>query len=278
MWANPSLPASAKTPKALTLVSYLAPNWFGFYQAIARYIGQALQCETSIIQSPHDPLHDPLLQSDHVDLAFLCGLPLMRQHQHVPHQLQPVVAPVMALPRYYDQPVYFADVIVSAASNITTFEQLAGKTLCYNDAGSNSGYNLLRYRVLQSDSLHLFLGRAIPSGSHQRSIQWVAEGAAAGAAIDSTVLEQTLRDDPTLAQHLRVVETLGPCPMPPLVASQRLGSELIAQLRSLLLSPNLMLQEAMRQVCVQRFAVVAADEYEGLATIYKATLRLGQQF
>ena len=135
----------------------------------------------------------------------------------MPHQLQPVVAPVMKASRYGDQPVYFADVIVNAASECTTFTQLAGKTLCYNDAGSNSGYNLLRYRVLHSHDRHPFFGQTIPSGSHQRSIQWVTDGLAECAAIDSTVLEQALRDDPELAQRLRVVETLGPCPMPPLV-------------------------------------------------------------
>ncbi|PSB26000.1 phosphate/phosphite/phosphonate ABC transporter substrate-binding protein [Stenomitos frigidus] len=277
MWVESASPTPAKTLKALTIVSYLAPNWFWFYEAIAASISQALQREISLIQSFHDPLHDPLLQQDQVDLAFMCGLPFIRQHQRVPQQFQAVVAPVMASPRYHNQPIYFADVIVNAASAITTFEQLAGSTLCYNDVGSNSGYNLLRYRLLQSH-LHSFFSKTIPSGSHQGSIQWVADGLASCAAINSTVLEQALRNDPHLAQRLRVVETLGPCPMPPLVAAQQLGSELIAQLRSLLLAPNLMLQEAMEQAHVQGFAIVTADEYEILAEMYSATLRRGHQF
>jgi len=42
-------------------------------------------------------------------------------------------------------PVYFSDVIVSANSNITSICQLAQKSFCYNDPGSNSGHHMVRH-------------------------------------------------------------------------------------------------------------------------------------
>jgi phosphonate transport system substrate-binding protein len=50
------------------------------------------------------------------------------------------------------------------------------------------------------------------------------------------VLEQEVRLTPDLAQHLRVVDTLGPSPIPPLVVSRRVPPELRRQLRDALLA------------------------------------------
>ncbi|YAF97995.1 MAG: phosphate/phosphite/phosphonate ABC transporter substrate-binding protein [Nodularia sp. CChRGM 3473] len=128
---------------SLRAVSYLATNWFGLYQAIAAYLGRVLQVEVQLHQSEYDPLKDPLLFQDQIDLAFICGLPLIRYSQVVLDELQTLIAPVMQAPRYSNCPIYYADVIVKADSNIKKFADLSGKTFCYNDTGSNSGYNLL---------------------------------------------------------------------------------------------------------------------------------------
>jgi phosphonate transport system substrate-binding protein len=261
--------------KKLQVISYLAPNWFGFYEAVLAYLGRMLGLETQLKQGECDPLLDPLLLQDQLDLAFICGLPLIRYCQIVSDQLQPVVAPVMQAPRYQNRPIYFSDVIVNAASNLARFDDLAGTMLCYNDPGSNSGYNLLRHRLLQGRYPQPFFGKVVQSGSHQRSIRWVVEGRLDCAAIDSVVLEQELRDFPELSQHLRVVEILGPYPMPPLVAAQHLDTYLIQQLQLTLLQPDVELKTAMERVGVQRFAPVELAEYEAIAEIYNAALKAG---
>ncbi|MBD2775834.1 PhnD/SsuA/transferrin family substrate-binding protein [Iningainema tapete] len=254
--------------KKLQVVYYLAPNWFGFYEAVLAYLNRALGIETQLHSCECDSLEDPLLLQDKLDLAFLCGLPLIRYCQVVPNQLQTLVAPVMVSPRYQNRPIYFSDVIVNAASDLKVFADLKGKTFCYNDLGSNSGYNLLRDRLLQYEHPQNFFSKAIQSGAHQHSIDWVMDGLADCAAIDSVVLEQELRDFPELAQHLRVVEVLGPSPMPPMVAAQHLGTSLIHQLQLALLQPDAELKAAMTQVGVQRFAAVELEEYKPLLEMY----------
>lgn len=261
--------------KKLQIVSYLAPNWFGFYKAVLAYLGRMLGVETQLIQGECDPLDDPMLLQDQLDLAFICGLPLIRYCQVVPNQLHTLVAPVMQAPRYQNLPIYFSDVIVNTASQKASFEDLVGTTLCYNDPGSNSGYNLLRYRLFQGGYPKNFFGQVMQSGSHQRSIRWVVDGLVDCAAIDSVVLEQELRDFPDLSSHLRVVEVLGPSPMPPLVVAQHLGESLIQQLQLILLQPDAELQAAMAQVGVQCFAAVKLEEYRILAQIYDAGLHAG---
>ncbi|OUL32009.1 phosphate ABC transporter substrate-binding protein [Nostoc sp. T09] len=261
--------------KKLQVISYLAPNWFGFYEAVLAYLGRVLAVETQLKQGECEPLLDPLLLKDQLDLAFICGLPLIRYSQIVLDQLQPVIAPVMQAPRYQNRPIYFSDAIVNANSDLASFDDLVGKTLCYNDPGSNSGYNLLRHRLFQGRHPHHFFGKVVQSGSHQNSIRWVAAGKVDCAAIDSVVLEQELRDFPELSQQLRVVEVLGPCPIPPLVAAQHLGKSLIQQIQLALLEPDAELQTAMNRVGVQRFAAVELADYEAIADIYNAAIKAG---
>jgi phosphonate transport system substrate-binding protein len=261
--------------KSLRVISYLAPNWFGFYQAIAIYLGRVLKIEFQLQQGEYDPLEDPLLFQDQIDLAFICGLPLIRYSQIVLNQLQTLVAPVMKSSRYGNHPIYYADVIVNANSNIKKFTDLTGKTFCYNDPGSNSGYNLLCHRLTQEIYPQNFFGKTLQSGSHQRSIRWVVEGLADCAAIDSVVLEQELKDFPELSQHLRVVEVLGPCPMPPLVVAEHLGISLIGQMQLALLQPDAKMQRVMKQFGVRRFAAVQLADYYILNQIYSDRYAVG---
>ncbi|AFY41774.1 phosphate/phosphite/phosphonate ABC transporter substrate-binding protein [Nostoc sp. PCC 7107] len=261
----------------LRVVSHLAPNWFWFYEAIMAYIGRIVGVETQLQASKYDPLADPILLTEQLDLAFICGLPLVRYHQVVANQLQPIVAPVMEAPRYQNRPVYFTDVIVNANSYLYSFADLADKVLCYNDPGSNSGYNLLRHRLIQGKHPKRFFGKTIQSGFHQRSIRWVIEGLADCAGIDSVVLEQELRDCPDLSQHIRVVESIGPCPMPPLVAAQHLDQSLIQQVQAALLHPDAELQTAMQKVGVKRFATMDWSDYQAIATIYNTAIQAGYE-
>ncbi|MBW4575824.1 MAG: PhnD/SsuA/transferrin family substrate-binding protein [Aphanothece sp. CMT-3BRIN-NPC111] len=264
-------------PEKLRLVSYLAPNMFWFYEAVAAYLGRVFNLETHILQSDYDPLEDLVLLEDKLDIAFICGLPFIRLSQIASNQLVAIVAPVMQASRYQNSPVYFSDIIVNADSGIKTFDDLAGKTLCYNDPGSNSGYNLLRQRLIESGHPSSFFGKVIQSGSHQRSIRMVIDKLADCSAIDSTVLEQELRDYPELSNHLQVIESIGPCPMPPVVAAERLGRAFINQLNSALLQPDTELQSAMNRAQIRRYVSVSSSNYVPIGIMYDTAIRSGYE-
>ncbi len=262
-------------PEKLSLVSYLAPNMFGFYEAVGAYLSRVFNLETQLIQSQYDPLEDPMLLQDQIDIAFICGLPFARYHRVANQQLQALSAPVMQASRYKNRAVYFSDIIVNTNSNFQSFADLKAKTFCYNDSGSNSGYNLVRQRLIKSNYSHNFFGQVSQSGSHQNSMRWVVEGLADCAAIDSTVLEQELRDFPQLSDHLRVIDTIGPYPMPPVVAAQRLGSTFLEALQTALCEPDRELQAVMERSHIQRYVTVQSQDYNAIATIYDTTVKAG---
>jgi len=266
----------------LKAISYLSPNLFWYYQAITKAISRNCGLSIELIEATTDPLDDPLLQNDHWDLIFICGLPLIRHNCIAVNPLQFLAAPVMLGDRYENQPIYFADLVVNAASNFKRFEDLEGTRFCYNDRGSNSGYNLLRYRLLQHlhHNLHhkeiSYFSHVQQSGSHQRSLQWIANGLADCAAIDSVVMEAELRQFPELKQSFRVIESMR-SPMPPIAVSSRLELNLIAQLQYTLFNPDPDLQAAMAMAQVKRYAKVTAQDYEPIAVTFDAAMHLGYE-
>jgi phosphonate transport system substrate-binding protein len=81
-----------------------------------------------------------------------------------------------------------------------------------------------------------YFGRVVEAGFHDTAIRLVAGGGVDGAAIDSQVLSIALRDEPELGRRLRVVETMGPSTIQPVVASANLEPEVREAVRRALTS------------------------------------------
>jgi phosphonate transport system substrate-binding protein len=178
----------------------------------------------------------------------------------------------MSAERYGDLPVYFSDVIVHSASPHYRLADLRGAIFAYNQAGSLSGYVLPRYRLLALGETLAFFQAFVESGSHARSMDWVEQGRVAAAAIDSVVLEMELRQHPARALSFRVVESIGPAPMPPVVASARLPAlaraQLIAALSAMHTDPAG--QAILDLGGVGRYAPVTAEQYAEIREILRA--------
>ena len=136
-----------------------------------------------------------------------------------------LAAPVMQGERYQGKPVYFSDVIVRRDGSYQTFNDLRGARWSYNEPGSFSGYLIMLHWLAQIGEEINFFGECIESGAHAASIRMVMEGQADVAVIDSTAFDQTLRREPEVCAHVRVVECLGPNPIPPWVVSRSLADE-----------------------------------------------------
>jgi phosphonate transport system substrate-binding protein len=203
-----------------------------------------------------------------LDGAFTCGLPYVR-HYAPPADARPLASMVMAAERYGGQPVYFSDLIVPAASPFQHFDDLRGATLAYNQVESFSGYVLLRH-YLRTRGLDLnFFGAQQATGSHAASLDWVLSGRADLAAIDSVVLDMELRLHPERAAQFRVVASLGPMPMPPVVVSARLDSATHTQLSQALTTMHLdpAGQAILAGSGVRRFAPIADQDYDPIRDV-----------
>jgi phosphonate transport system substrate-binding protein len=184
------------------LITYLAPSLpAALFETIAARLGAELVLE-SRISGPLAGDAEPFTTGE-ADLGFVCA-PSYRV-------LRPAVELLPSLvprdPRAGSRPVYFADVVVHARSRFRTFDDLRGATWAYNDRNSKSGW----FSMLERTGGEAFFGAIVQSGAHVASLDFVADGRADAAAIDSNVLALHGRGD------LRVIESWGPFAIQPAI-------------------------------------------------------------
>jgi len=217
--------------RPIRFATFLAPNMQPVYEFIARYIGEKLNQPTRlIVGSSFDQF-----AAGEVDVGFICGLPYIRLRDQPEPSVDLLAAPVLSGERYSGKPIYFSDVIVRHDSPIQTFADLRGRSWCYNDPDSQSGYNVVRYWLAQHGETFAYFGRVYEAGFHQRSIRLVCAGEIDASAIDSQVLAIELRDNPERASQLRVIDSIGPSPIQPVVAARHVPDPLKAAIRAILL-------------------------------------------
>jgi len=241
-----------------------AINTVGITEAICEYLTEKLDVPVEFAGEPYREAPYQWLDAGKIHLCWICGMPYVKRMDGSNSSIELLAAPVMQADRYQNKPIYFSDVVVRRDSPFQQFADLQGASWAYNELKSHSGYWVVRYHLATLGHYSGFFGRVVASGAHQVSLQMVLEGQVDGSAIDTTVLEWELQQRPEIGRLLRVVETLGPSPIPPLVIKTSVPQELREKIRSLLL--ELHHSERGRRILelgqLRRFASVTDSDYD----------------
>jgi phosphonate transport system substrate-binding protein len=267
-----SLPfARAARPVALRVVSFLAPKLLGFYTFLGERIARSLRCNVEVVVATS---YDDL---DSADVAFVCGLPYVERTLRGDCPVEPIAAPVVLGARYGGRPIYFSDVIVRRDSPCRSFADLRGRSWAYNERHSQSGYGITRFVLARDGHARGYFSRVVEVGWHERAVHVVATGECDASAIDSHLLAVMFRDEPDLANELRVIETLGPATIQPVVVSRRLPHPVKSELRRTFLSlaDDPAAQQALDAALVERFVPVHDRDYDDLRRMTDVALAAG---
>jgi len=255
----------------LKLTSIQAPNADAVCALIAGYVGDHLGLSTVFVSDIPWPEREHRLDTGEVHIGWICGLPYVWKADRPDPQIELLAAPVMRPSRYQDQPVYFSDVVVRRDSPYQMFADLRGATWAYNEPHSQSGYNITRSHLTRLGETSGFFGRVVASGAHQTSLRMIVEGEVDASAIDSTVLETELQRFPAIAEQIRIIETLGPSPIPPWVIRKELSADLRAAIRQVFLQmhQNPRGQSILAQGHIARFVRVNDEFYDPIREMEK---------
>src|SRR5688572_11117018 len=252
----------------LRLLTYLAPGLpLELFAACAREIGLALGRRAVLASDPTRSApapdeRDPF-RAGEADVGFLCAPGYLWLSATHPPAVELVPAAfVFDDPRGEDRPVYFADVVVGRTSSARAFDDLRGLRWVYNDPSSLSGYfSVLAELEARGEGPEFFRSvRAV--GSHHAALAAVEEGAADCAAIDSNTLLLERRRG--AERRVRVVASLGPFPVQPIVVRSQLPREWKQAIAAALLrmhasEPG---RAAFARSAVRRLAPVSPADYE----------------
>jgi phosphonate transport system substrate-binding protein len=250
----------------MRLVSLMAPNADFLVRAIGRWLARRVGMALEVVDDIPWQERERMLDRGEAQVGFICGLPYVLKVDRAEPLVELLAAPVMRGARYQGRPVYFSDVVVRDDSPFRSFAELRGATWAYNEPGSQSGYNLIRSHLARLGELSGYFARTVEAGAHQVSLRKILDGEVDASAIDSIVLEMELKQRPELAPHLRIIETLGPSPVPPVVASTTVPVALRRAVQQYLLAMH---EEAegcaiLADAGVARFAPVVDADYDAI--------------
>jgi phosphonate transport system substrate-binding protein len=255
------------TRQTLTFANFLAPALFNTYQYITAFIEQYTGIPTRLISGTS--LED--FASGHIDGGFICGLIYTHMSEQHPHLLELAAAPILQGERYQQKPRYFSDMIVHKESDFTSFQDLRGCSWAYNEKASHSGYNVVYHTLFERGYSTAFFGQTIESGSHAQSLHMVLDGQADTAAIDSHVLDFTLRNSPEIAARLRIIDALGPSTIPPVVVATHLEPTIKQQVRQALLTvhQDAFFAQRLHDGVIERFTSIEDTQYDDVRQMYR---------
>lgn len=250
----------------IRFATFLAPTIYSTYEHIARSIAEKVGYPTvlTIGQSFED------FATGQVDVGFICGLPYVHLADSLNSSVELLAAPVLQGERYQHKPIYFSDVIVHSDSSFASFDDLDGCVWAYNQRTSHSGYNLVCSSLLEQGKTLSYFGTMVETGSHQRSLQLVLDKQADATAIDSHVLDVLLLQNKDLALHLRVVATLGPSSIPPVVVARSLDSHLKCRMQEALITMHSdpAAADGLHTGRIDHFVAVTDADYDGIRRVF----------
>lgn len=260
----------------LFITSCQAPNSEYIAAAVVDYLRTRHGFAASWVDNVDWPERYAALDAGSLAVAWICGAPYVRRVDGGQAGIELLAAPVWRGERYGDRPVYFSDVTVRAQSRYHSFADLCGARWAYNEPGSLSGYECVRGYLAGRGLSGGFFGVVVQAGSHQRALGLILAGEVDAAALDSTVLEEEMRRRPELAGRIRIVETLGPHPMPPWVAATSVPTQTRAALRAALTAMHEDAAGAalLAGTPVARFAAVSDGDYEPVRTLLRRAERV----
>jgi phosphonate transport system substrate-binding protein len=272
-------PATDSTQQVRLAMSaaFVSESGVGVYDQIARYITSKTGIQTEFVSGLAYGTINSMLEDGTMHCGFICGMPYVMLRDRPQPAAQLIVAPVMKADRYQGQPKYFSDLIVRKDSPYQKLQDLKGRTYVYNDEISNSGYNLPRYRLLQLGLTNGFFGKVLRSGSHEESIRMVAAGEADASFVDSLVLDYDREKHLGHAHEVRVIESVGPAGICPLVASSKMPADLRDRLQQTLATMHedpegrKILDEAL----LSRFVIVDDTNYDDIRVMKEAAEKAG---
>jgi phosphonate transport system substrate-binding protein len=257
----------------------MGENTESLCEAVAEYLSPRLGIRIDYVTDIPWQERERLFDAGEIQILWLCGLPYVHKADLPENGLELLAVPVPAGPRHGGRAVYFSDVVVRKESHFQTFGDLRGAVWAYNEPRSHSGYNVVRAYLSEFGEIQGFFGKIIESGTHQSSLEMVLSSQADAAAIDSTVLDWITFEQSKLSGQFRVIETLGPSPIPPWVIKKQVQKNIRRRLRTLLFQmvENPLGRSILKRGAIARFASSHDGDYNAIRRMALAAERVALQ-
>ena len=251
-------------PLRIAIAAVISPKGSAeSYGPLFDYISEQLGRPVERVQRRTYAEVNELVESGEVDFAFVCTSSYIIGKSDFGMQL-------LVAPQVNGEAVYHAKIIVPAESTAETLEDLRGKVFAFTDPMSFSGRMHPTYLLQQMEETpETFFAQTFFTYSHDDAIYAVADGLAAGASVDSLVLDFILQRDTNIGSKIRVIHTSEPYGIPPVVVGPDIRPQLLAQLKEILLNAHLTPegQAALEALDIDKFVIIGEEAFQSVEEI-----------
>jgi phosphonate transport system substrate-binding protein len=233
---------------------------FAYYRDFLDFIGDELGRPVEYVDAPSYEEINKMLETREIDGAIVCSGPYVDGHRKFGLEL-------LAAPKAYGGTVYYSYIIVPRDSPAKVLDDLKGKSFAFSDPLSNTGKLVPEYILAKkgTDS-NRFFSKTVYSGSHDKSIDAVAEKMVDGAAVDSLIWEYLSKIKPGVTGKTRILLRSDPYTIPPFVVHPSLDPELKQKLRTVLLTAHTKPKgkELLGKMMTEQFVPIADKDYDSI--------------
>lgn len=238
---------------------------FAYYRDFLDFVGKELGKTVEYVDAPSYEDINIMLENRDIDAAIVCSGPYVDGHRKFGLEL-------LAAPQAYGASVYYSYIIVPVDSIAKRLEDLKGKSFAFSDPLSNSGKLVPEYLLTKKgESSRTFFSKTVYSGSHDKSIQAVADRMVDGAAVDSLIWEYLNKIRPELTGRTRILLKSEPYAIPPFVVHPALEPALKQKLRTVLLTAHTKPKgkELLDKMMTEKYVTIDDKAYDSIRDMKK---------
>jgi phosphonate transport system substrate-binding protein len=223
--------APIKAPLRIAVAPVISPREnFRLYVSLMDYLARRLERPVEFLQRRTYSEINDLVRNGHADVAFVCDYAYVQGALDFGMQ-------ILVVPEVLGSVTYQSLLIVPAASEARSLDDLRGKTFAFSDPLSSSGWLYPAYLLkLKGEGPETFFRRTVFTYSHDSTVRAVADRLVDGGAVDSLVYDVMVVRAPDLARRLRIVGRSPRWGNPPVVVHPRIDAFLRDRLRDIFLS------------------------------------------
>ncbi len=262
-------PAHAETGKnelrfAITAAVASDPSYSNYRELTNYLAGKVGERSVFISGLTYDQV-DNLFQKGMVDVGFLCNCHYARRKSVV--SFEPIAAPIIA---GYGKPKFQVYVIVAKDSPIRTLADMKGKSVDLADPLSTTSVYAASMLEGTNETIKSFFGKPIYSGSHDMTIELVANGIVDIGFIDGHIWDYHNSVFPALVAKTKVIHRSRDFTVPPVVVRKGTPEPLKRKLRQALfaMQNDAAGREILGKLHIKKFVDIRESNYDDVVRLY----------